>query len=215
MVAAAAREAPAPQAAGASLAAAAADTCWPGRPPIRGAQGWGACGGGAGAPVGLPVGEAVRARACAGAGGARRAGSSEAPRRAGGTRREGRGASGGGGAGAARARGGDPRPFLGSSQRRSAVQGPRPGSPQARPQVTPIFEVRFSCPLPLSPRVRDPPRPRSDASPESGVGLALPVRPLALRSVGALPPEPHQSRCGASPKTALLHFTVPGYLKSP
>lgn len=98
MVAAAAREAPAPQAAGASLAAAAADTCWPGRPPIRGAQGWGACGGGAGAPVGLPVGEAVRARACAGAGGARRAGSSEAPRRAGGTRREGRGASGGGGA---------------------------------------------------------------------------------------------------------------------
>lgn len=51
------------------------------------------------------------------------------PGRAGGTRREGRGAWGGGGAGAARARGGDPRPFSGSSWRRSAVLGPRPGSP--------------------------------------------------------------------------------------
>lgn len=143
-VAAAAKEAPAPQAARASLAAAAADTCWPGPRPIRGARGGGACGGGAGAPAGRPAGEAVRARACAGAEGCppgRFLGSSPGARAA----RAGRG-------GAHREEAGLGLRAPGAGIRAhswalpsGAVQcwGQGLGAPQARPQVTPIFEVRF------------------------------------------------------------------------
>ncbi|XP_046495609.1 NK1 transcription factor-related protein 1-like [Equus quagga] len=211
--AAAAREAPAPQAAR-GLATAAADTCWPGRPPIRGARGWGACGGGAGARAGRPAGGAALDRACAGPGGACPAGSSGAPPARQRQARAGAGRIGRRRDWAARARGGDPLPLLGAPSRRSAVPGPRAGSPQARLQVVTSFEVRLF----LSPA----PEPR-------GPGLSLTAElwvtqirrwPGSTKSA-ARRPECGRPSSGASPKLAWRfsadsspHFTVFGYLKS-